>query len=140
VQDIHIKGMGDFINVSSPILVGVVGYVHIGMDKRIIRASIWSAIIGQQSLMFIIFLVSILVARLLVNRVSHPLSKLTEYVKQLTAHDFSLPAAVQSNLELLPLESKDEVGELAVSFIHMKQALKQSYREFNQDNSSQGAD
>src|SRR5262245_6123183 len=56
VRDIRIKGMGDFINVSSPILVGVVGYVHLGMDKRIIKASIWSAIIGQQLLMLIIFL------------------------------------------------------------------------------------
>jgi methyl-accepting chemotaxis protein len=126
VRDIHIKGMGDFINISSPILVGVVGYVHLGMDKRIIRASIWSAIIGQQSLMFIIFLVSILIARLLVRRVSQPLSRLTEYVKQLAAHDFSLPAAVQSNLALLPGKSRDEVGELAASFIHMEQALQQS--------------
>ena len=126
VQDVHIQGMGDFINVSSPILVGVVGYAHIGMDKRIIRASIWSAIIGQQSLMFVIFLASIVVARLLVSRVSQPLSKLTEYVKQLTAHDFSLPAAVQSDLELLPGKSRDEVGELAASFIHMEQALQQS--------------
>ena len=126
VRDIRIEGMGDFINVSAPILVGVVGYVHLGMDKKIIRASIWSAIIGQQSLMFIIFLVSVLVARLLVRRVSQPLSKLSEYVKQLAAHDFSLPVTVQSNLALLPGESRDEIGELAASFIHMEKALKQS--------------
>jgi len=132
VQDVHIQGMGDFINVSSPILVGVVGYAHIGMDKRIIRASIWSAIIGQQSLMFVIFLASIVVARLLVSRVSQPLSKLTEYVKQLTAHDFSLPASVQSALELLPGKSRDEVGELAASFIHMEQALQQSIQNLKE--------
>jgi sigma-B regulation protein RsbU (phosphoserine phosphatase) len=126
VRDIRIEGMGDVINVSAPILVGVVGYVHLGMDKKIIRASIWSAIIGQQSLMFVIFLVSVLVARLLVRHVSQPLSKLSEYVKQLAAHDFSLPATVQSNLALLPGESRDEIGELAASFIHMEQALKHS--------------
>jgi sigma-B regulation protein RsbU (phosphoserine phosphatase) len=53
-------------------------------------------------------------------------------VKQLTAHDFSLPAAVQSDLELLPGKSRDEVGELAASFIHMEQALQQSIQNLKE--------
>ena len=40
IQDIHIGGVGDFIDVSAPVLVGVAGYVHIGLDKKIIRTAI----------------------------------------------------------------------------------------------------
>ena len=126
IQDIHISGMGDFIDVSAPVLVGVAGYVHIGLDKETIRTAIRSAIIGQQFLMFGIFLVSVLSAYFLVNRVSQPLNQLTAHVKRLATHDFSTPVTNQAEIVQLSQSSKDEIGELAASFLSMERALQQS--------------
>src|SRR6266852_7379229 len=109
IQDIHINGVGDFIDVAAPVLVGVAGYVHIGLNKETIRVAIRSAIIGQQSLMFAIFLLSVLVAYLLVNRVSLPLNQLTAHVKQLATHDFSTPVTGQADITQLAENSKDEM-------------------------------
>ncbi len=131
-QDLAIQGVGDVIDIAAPILVGVVGYVHIGMDKQIIRSSIWSAIVGQQSLMFAIFLVSVLAARFLVDRVAQPLSELTAYVQQLASHDFSSSTPVATNLARLPRESQDEVGELASAFFHLEEALRQSIQNLKE--------
>jgi sensor histidine kinase regulating citrate/malate metabolism len=50
VQDVAIAGLGDYINVSAPILDGEVGYVHVGMDRQRIRAAVWSAV-GEQTLL-----------------------------------------------------------------------------------------
>jgi len=126
VHDLQIQGQGDFIDVSAPVLVGVAGHVHIGMNKATIRAAIRSAIIGQQALMFAIFLLSVLGAYLLVNRISQPLNQLAAHVKQLAARDFSAPGESQANVALLPLNSKDEIGELAASFLSLEHALQQS--------------
>jgi sigma-B regulation protein RsbU (phosphoserine phosphatase) len=126
IQDLHIASMGDFIDVAAPVLVGVAGYVHIGLNKATIKAAIWSAILSQQSLMFVIFVLSILVAYLLVNRVSQPLNQLTAYVKQLATRDFSLPGASHVDTALLPLDSKDEIGDLATAFLSLERDLQQS--------------
>jgi sigma-B regulation protein RsbU (phosphoserine phosphatase) len=126
IQDIHINGVGDFIDVAAPVLVGVAGYVHIGLNKETIRVAIRSAIIGQQSLMFAIFLLSVLGAYLLVNRVSQPLNQLTAHVKQLATRDFSTPVTGQADITQLAENSKDEIGELAASFLSMERALQHS--------------
>jgi HAMP domain-containing protein len=89
------------------------------------RAHFWS-ILSQQSLMFVIFVLSVLGAYLLVNRVSQPLNQLTAYVKQLAARDFSLPEAAHIDTTSLPLDSKDEIGDLATSFLSLERDLQQS--------------
>jgi len=126
IQDLHINGVGDFIDVSAPVLVGVAGCVHIGLDKETIRAAIRSAIIGQQFLLFAIFLVSVLVVYFLVNRVSQPLNHLIAHVKRLATHDFSTPVTNQAGIVQLSQNSKDEIGELATSFLSMEGALQQT--------------
>src|SRR5262249_14814658 len=78
-NNLHIEGMGDFLDVAAPILAGVAGSVHVGMDRELIRSRIWSAVETQQGLMFVIFLLSALAAYALVKRISQPL-------KQLAAH------------------------------------------------------
>src|ERR1700722_9498960 len=37
IQNVHVEGLGDCIDVCSPILAGQGGYVHVGMDRRPIR-------------------------------------------------------------------------------------------------------
>src|SRR4029434_7137988 len=68
INDLRIEGTGDFLDVALPILAGVAGYVHVGMDRSLIRSRIWSAVATQQELMFVIFLLSAVAAYAFVKR------------------------------------------------------------------------
>lgn len=131
-NELRIDGVGDFLDVAFPILAGVAGYVHVGMDRSLIRSHIWSAVATQQGLMFVIFLLSVLVAYVLVNRISQPLKQLAAHAGKLATQDFSEPATGTSDIDRLPKKSRDEVGELAESFITMESALRQSVRELKE--------
>jgi len=124
ITDLRIEGMGDFINVSSPILAGVAGAVHVGMDRKIISDDIRSAVIRQQLLMLAIFLLSVIAAYIFVNRISRPLTKLAHYANRIAEHGFESAANSRSDIASLPVRSDDEVGKLAQSFIYMESTLR----------------
>ena len=131
-NNFRVEGMGDFLDVSYPILAGVAGYVHVGMDRSLIRSRIWSAVADQQGLMFVIFLLSALAAYALVKRISQPLKQLAVHAGKLATQDFSEPVTGPSDIGHLPKKSQDEVGKLAESFITMELALRQSVRELKE--------
>ncbi len=119
--DIFIKGRGDFIDISAPIVEGAVGYVHVGMDKGIIMAQLKSAMIRQMYLLSLIFLVSVAAAYVLVNRVSQPLNNLTEYSRKLAQHEFTAQVEIHS---------KDEVGLLADTMQSMAIELSEVFERY----------
>jgi signal transduction histidine kinase len=125
VKDLQIRGLGEYIDISAPILAGVGGAVHVGMDKKIIRNEIWAAVAKQQAVVFAIFVLSLVVAYVLVSRISQPLNQLTQYAQRLATAEFSAPAAMQADIERLALKSKDEVGKLAESTLFMERVLEQ---------------
>ncbi len=135
IRDFHIQGIGDVTNISAPILAGVAGYVHVGMDKGIIMAQMKSAIVRLTYLISGIFLISIIGAYVLVSRISQPLGKLSEYATNLASNDSTV--VMQSGMDLLPIAQRaDEVGQLARAFQHMgqevhdrEQGLKQAKEE-----------
>ncbi len=120
---LRLHGQGDFIHVYAPILAGVAGHVHVGMDQGVIRAQIWSTVARQQGLVFALFLLSVGLAYLLVNRIARPLSQLAEHARSLATHDFAAGSDIPAAILALPERSKDEVGELAESFIDMERTL-----------------
>lgn len=132
INNLSVEGTDDFLDVALPILAGVAGYVHVGMDKSLIRARIWSAVATQQGLMFAIFLASVLLAYILVNRISRPLKQLALHAGKLATQDFSKPETDPSDIAHLPANSHDEVGELAKSFINMESSLRQSVRDLKE--------
>jgi len=93
-----------FLHVARPILVGLAGYVHIGMDTAIISRNIHEAVVEQQVMMLILFGVSLLLAFLFILNISKPLTQLSEYAARVAAKDFSNVPDIKSN---------DEVGQLA---------------------------
>lgn len=130
---LSIQGLGDVIDISAPILAGVAGRVHVGMDRQLIRKHILSVVIRQQGLLFVIFLLSIVLAYILVNRISRPLQRLAEHAKQLASYDFSSQQEMSSDdLKSLTLSSRDEVGELAESFIYMERELSKSIKNLTE--------
>jgi phosphoserine phosphatase RsbU/P len=121
---LEISGMGKFIHIYAPILAGVAGFVHVGMDQGFIQAQIWSTVIKQQVLIFAIFILSIVVAYMLVKRISQPLNQLADYTHSFASQDFDADVGIPAEIEALPEQSKDEIGKLAESFINMKRTLQ----------------
>lgn len=119
--DIFIKGRGDFIDISAPIVEGAVGYVHVGMDKGIIMAQLKAAMIRQMYLLSLIFIASVAAAYVLVNRVSQPLNNLTEYSRKLAQHEFTAQ---------VDIHSKDEVGLLAHTMQSMAIELSEVFERY----------
>src|SRR5262249_12604180 len=77
---------------------------------------IWSAITSMQLLLLAIFLVSVVVASLLVRRVAEPLTTLGAYARRLAAAGVDDPAASVGEMDPRLLRSRDAVGGLAGSF------------------------
>jgi sigma-B regulation protein RsbU (phosphoserine phosphatase) len=121
---LDIQRIGKFIHIYAPILAGVAGFVHVGMDQGFIRAEIWSTVVRQQILILAIFLVSIVGAYALLNRISRPLNQLTDYTHSFALRDFDPDMGIPAEIEALPRQSKDEIGTLAESFINMKWKLQ----------------
>jgi len=123
VKEIVFENMGIFIDITSPILEGIAGYVHVGMDKSNIIAQIKSAMLRQLLLISLIFIFSIIIAYMLVNKVSQPLNALTDYAKKLTLHDFSSPVDIKSD---------DEIGLLANTMKSMATDLHEVFDRYEQ--------
>lgn len=106
-----LAGIGDFIEVSSPILDGVVGSVHVGMDQGAVALKIRQAIGQQAFLLAIIFIVSVVATYVLVNLAAKPLVRLGGYASHVVAPD-AYEAVTPADVEAL-LERDDEVGQIA---------------------------
>ncbi len=107
------SGAENYIEVGSPILAGVAGSVHIGMDKGLISLKIQRAVGRQMYLISSIFVVGIFAAIWLVNLAAKPVSALLGYAVELAkAGDGEQSAS--SPL----LERDDEAGQLARLFLY----------------------
>jgi sensor histidine kinase regulating citrate/malate metabolism len=115
--DRKLPGFGEFVEVSSPILDGIAGSVHVGMDKGLIALKIQTAIGRQVYLISIIFIVSIIGSFLLVNLAAKPLARLGGYAMQLAAP--TAPSTLTPDEVRALLERNDEVGQLARLVRHL---------------------
>jgi signal transduction histidine kinase len=119
VQEVRVEGMGDFIDVSAPILAGEMGTVHVGMKRELIRAAVWHAVTRQLAVLGGTFLFSLLAASWLMKRIVKPLRSLTDAATTL-AHAETLTdaaAAAGPGAGMLSVSRRaDEVGQLAHAF------------------------
>ena len=104
--------VGDVIEVGSPILEGLAGSVHVGMDKGLIALKIKTAIGKQVYLISILFIASIALTFLFVGLGSRPLRRATEYARFLAAPAGSglTPPSEEQSAALL--SRRDEAGDL----------------------------
>ncbi len=114
VTKVIMPGQHAVIDVAKPILAGVAGYVHVGMDQELIHSYIVSAVLQMQALLFFIFWGSVILLYLVIKKISQPLTELTEYANRLSDHDFSAD---------IHIESKDEVGLLGKTMQSMSREL-----------------
>jgi diguanylate cyclase (GGDEF)-like protein/PAS domain S-box-containing protein len=93
-----------YLHVSRPILAGLAGSVHIGMDSEVIARNIREAVVEQQMVTLVLFGASLLLTFLFILNISKPLTLLAEYAGRVAAKDFD-------NVPVI--NSQDEVGQLA---------------------------
>jgi len=125
IRHLNIKNLGEFIDISTPILGGVAGHVQVGMDKSLIKNEILSIILKQQVLIFIIFVFTIGLCYFLINKISKPLTVLTEHVRKITSEDLSRNNIQESLIKPIAEKSSDEIGDLARSFMQMEKELSE---------------
>ncbi|WP_051822680.1 response regulator [Desulfonatronum thiodismutans] len=114
VRKIKVPALGMVLDIAHPILGGLAGTVHVGMDMDSINSFIWREILFQHGMFIFFFVVGIGVAFILMNRISMPLTQLSDYARRVADHEFDAP---------LNVSSKDEIGDLAVTMQRMARHL-----------------
>ena len=112
-----LPGMGDFVEVGSPILAGVAGTVHVGMDTDLIALKIQRAIGRQVYLISIILVVGVLAAIWFVNLAAKPLGDLLAYA-------VALARDRDNGTDDTLLARDDEVGQLARLFLYFSEGVQ----------------
>lgn len=115
VTNIDLPGRGAFLDVSSPLLSGVAGYVHVGMDLDEVRTYIGKAMVRQHAITFVFFILAVVVAYLFIDNISRPLQALTQYADRLAARDFDA---------VVDIKADDEIGLLARTMNNMARETK----------------
>ena len=126
-----LPGMGDFVEVASPILAGVAGSVHVGMDTGIIALKIQRAIGQQVYLIMIVFIGSVFAALWLVNLAAKPVGELFAYAAALADRrkddDGAATGVAAEDGEPAPgsvAERNDEVGQTARLMLYLARGRK----------------
>jgi PAS domain S-box-containing protein len=115
VTNVRLKGHGNYLDISSPILSGVAGHVHVGMDLDGVMSYMWWTIAKLHAVTFMIFLVSVGIAYVLTNKMSRPLIELTHYANKVANREFNA---------VVDIRSRDEVGVLARTMTNMASEIE----------------
>jgi two-component system sensor histidine kinase/response regulator len=130
IQEVRVEGLGDCIDVCSPILGGEVGYVHVGMDRTPIREMMWQRVGTMVVLLAVLFLLSVVVTFLFMRRITLPLRRLTTSAQRLASGDLLVSGDKATLPGWFPTAvGQGEVAQLTVAFRSM--ALQVSGRETN---------
>ena len=109
-----LPGLGEFVEVGSPILAGVAGTVHVGMDLDVVSLKIQRAIGQQIYLVAAILVLGVLASIWLVNLAARPLGDLLAY-----AVDLARGSGEEALDGRAILDRDDEAGHLARLFLHV---------------------
>lgn len=111
------------MDVSSPILGGRAGVVHVGMNRRAITTRIWESIEQILAILAVVFLINVALAFIVMQRISLPLLALADHAGTLAVEGFVSTPPTQRQVESIGERSDDEVGQLARSYLQMQKTL-----------------
>ena len=86
-------------------------------------------VVRQVIIISIMFMLGLIAVFILVTRISKPLGLLSSYAKELPEQDFTKPLNPKTPIDDLPEKYKDEVGDLASSFILMRHELSNNIQD-----------
>ena len=104
-------------------------YIAVALPVEEIQLPATILVTRQIFIISLIFLGSLIVAYLLVTRISHPLNLLASYARELPTTDFTAEEEESSPIHALSVKFKDEVGRLAESFVFMRSELRKNIKE-----------
>ena len=107
----------------SPILGGQAGVVHVGMNRNIITAHIWDSIEQILAILAVVLLVNVVLAFIVVQRISRPLLALADHAGTLATQGFTSTPPTQQQVESIAETSSDEVGQLTRSYLKMQKMM-----------------
>jgi PAS domain S-box-containing protein len=132
IRDVRVAGLGDCIDICSPILAGESGFVHVGMDRGLIRQVIRQRIGEMIVLMVLLFVVSGLAMFVLMRKVCQPLRRLTDCARRL-AQDDGLAHGEDSALPpwFPQATGSDEISQLTEAFRSLVQEVAVREKRLN---------
>jgi methyl-accepting chemotaxis protein len=101
------SGSRQIIDIGVPILAGQLGTVRVGMDKAVIEAAAQRAGISLLLVFVAAALVAVVIGVVFARRISRPIGQLVKSAERVGQGDLST---------LVPVVSRDEVGQLASTF------------------------
>ncbi len=131
VETTRIEGIGDYLQVTAPILAGEAGQVSVGMDKAGIWRVMRAAVMQQEGLMLAMMLVALVVFYALVGSVTRPLVALAAYAVKIKDHDFTArpPATGDDEVGVLARAMGSMAAQLALLVSDLKRAVADTTRD-----------
>lgn len=123
--------IGSVIHISMPILEGEIGHIYIGMALKPIYIKTLEAFLKVALLCILVSVVSLFVVYWMLQKIAQPLKTFTQLSKKLVDQNFTFNTDQAANLHLLT-STKDEIGELALSFEQMQTQLQNYLVELEQ--------
>lgn len=120
---LSVPGFGEILNISTPILIGQLGTVYVGMDLSIISRLLRGIFIDMFLITLLISLISMALFYKIIRRISAPIEQLKDYTTQLADSGFVASKELQLLLQNIKNASKNEVHDLAVSFYQLNESL-----------------
>ena len=101
-------------------------YVVVAVPVQEIQIPAKRLITEQSFIIVMIFLGSLIVVYIWITKISRPLKLLTNYAMELPTQDWTAALPDDPSISSLPLKYRDEVGQLAKSFVFMKAELRKN--------------
>lgn len=120
------------LDISAPIMAGVGGYIHVGMDLEKVYAAAMREAALQGVAIGLVFLLSLALVSLAVRRITGPITVLTDCAQALSGHDFATDFPKRGELARLVPRSAGEIGTLAESFLQMESKIQESVLHLRQ--------
>lgn len=114
VRDIKVEGVADAIDIGIPILMGALGWVHVGMNKEHINREVRSLLGSLWMVYGMGIILALVIASILSSQIIRPLQLLTASTARIASGQFDAT---------IPDSGGDEVGVLARAFRHMAEKL-----------------
>lgn len=124
-NDVSKKSMIAYCNYFKPLK----WYTSVIVPVNEINRPAKKLVIRQSLIIGLMFMVGLIAVFILVTRIATPLNLLSSYAKKIPELDFTKPLDLETPIDHLPGKYKDEVGDLASSFILMRQELSKNIQD-----------
>ena len=104
-------------------------YISVIIPLQEIKLPAQRLVIRQNLIIVMMFMAGLVVIILVVSRIATPLHRLSSYARKIPKLDFTKPMAKATPVDDLPEKYKDEVGDLAASFILMHHELSRNIQD-----------